>query len=221
MIPYWWTLTIPSRIAGRRRHVADPPAGHRVRLREAAHQDRPLAHPRQRAHRPVAVRAVRQPVVDLVAVDEQVVADGDLGQRVLDLVGQDGAGRVARIAEEERLGPRRDRRLDRGRVEREVVLEARRDVADDAAGEDDRRDVGDVRRLVEDDLVARVARRAQGEVDGLRGTDRDQDLGRRVVADAVAVARGGATGRVAARACRSCWCSASGPRAGSRRRPRR
>ena len=29
----------------RRGHVADAPAGHRVRLREAAHQDRPLAHP--------------------------------------------------------------------------------------------------------------------------------------------------------------------------------
>ena len=58
--------------------------------------------------------AVGEPVVDLVAEDEQVVADGDVGERVLDLVGQDGAGRVARVAEEERLGPRRDRRLDRG-----------------------------------------------------------------------------------------------------------
>ena len=72
-------------------------------------------------------------------------------------------------------------------IEREVVLEAGRDVAHDAAGEDDRRHVGDIRRLVEDDLVARVARRAQREIDRLGGTDRDEDLGRRVVADAVAV----------------------------------
>ncbi len=54
------------------------------------------------------------------------------------------------------------------------------------AGEHDRRDVGHVRRLVEDDLVARVAGRPQREVDRLRRPDRDQDLGRRVVADAVA-----------------------------------
>ena len=84
--------------------------------------------PGQRAERPVAVRAVGEPVVDLVAVDEQVVALGDRGELVLDVVREDGAGRVARIAEEERLRPRRDRRLDRGRVEREVVLEAGRDV---------------------------------------------------------------------------------------------
>ena len=134
----------------------------------------------------MAVRPVGQPVVDLVAVDEQVVADGDVGDGVLDVVGQDGAGRVARVAEEQGLRPRRDRGLDGRRVEREVVLEAGRDVADDAAGEDDGRDVGDVRGLVEDHLVARVAGRPQREVDGLRGADRDQQLRRRVVGDAVA-----------------------------------
>ena len=115
------------------------------------------------------------------------MADRDVGQRVLDVVGEDRPGRVARVAEEERLGPRRDGGLDRRRIEREVVLEAGRDVPHDAAREDDRRDVGDVRRLVEDDLVAGVAGRAEGEVDRLRGADRDQDLGGRVVADAVAV----------------------------------
>ena len=59
-------------------------------------------------------------------------------------------------------------------------------MADDAAGEHDRRDVRDVRRLVEDHLVARVAGRPQGEIDRLRRADRDQQLGRGVVADAVA-----------------------------------
>ena len=134
----------------------------------------------------MAVRAVGQAVVDLVAVDEQVVADGDAGQLVLDRVGQDRAGRVARVAEEERLRPRRDRRLDGGRIEREVVLEPGRDPDRRPAGERDRRDVGDVRRLVEDHLVAGIAGRPQGEVDRLRGADGDEDLGRRVVADAVA-----------------------------------
>ena len=72
----------------RRADPADPPAGHRVGLREAAHEDRPLAHPRQRAQGPVAVRAVGEPVVDLVAVDEQVVALGDRGELVLDAAGR-------------------------------------------------------------------------------------------------------------------------------------
>ena len=123
MIPYWWTLTIPSRIPAGRAHPADPPAGHRVGLREAAHQDRPLAHARQRAERAVAVRAVGEAVVDLVAVHEQVVALGDPGELVLDVVVEDGAGRVGRVAQEQRLGARRDRGLDGGRVQREVVLE--------------------------------------------------------------------------------------------------
>ena len=94
-------LDDPLEDAGRRADVADAPAGHRVGLAEAAHQHRPLAHPGQRAHRPVAVVAVREPVVDLVGVDEQVVADGDRGELVLDLGRQDGAGRVAGEAEEE------------------------------------------------------------------------------------------------------------------------
>ena len=58
-------------------------------------------------------------------------------------------------------------RLDGRRVEREVVLEPGRDVADDPAGEHDRRDVRHVRGLVEDDLVARVAGGPEGEVDRL------------------------------------------------------
>ena len=138
------------------------------------------------------VGPVGQAVVDLVAVDEEVVVDRDPGQLVLDGVRQDRAGRVARIAQEERLRARGDRRLDRRRVEREIVLEAGGDVADDPAREDDRRHVGNVRRFVEDHLVARIARRAQGKVDGLRGTDRDQDLVVRVVPDAVAAVEMGA-----------------------------
>ena len=81
------------------------------------------ACPGSDAERAVAVRAVGEAVVDLVAVDEQVVALGDRGELVLDRVRQHGAGRVARVAEEQRLRARRDRRLDGRRVEREVVLE--------------------------------------------------------------------------------------------------
>ena len=70
------------------------------------------------------VAAVDEAVVDLVAVDEQVVADGDAGDLVLDLVRQDGAGRVAGVVEQDGLGPRRDGGLDLGRVEGEVLVES-------------------------------------------------------------------------------------------------
>ena len=55
-----------------------------------------------RAH---LVAAVDEPVVDLVAVDQQVVADGDAGDLVLDLGRQNRAGRVARVVEQDGLGP--------------------------------------------------------------------------------------------------------------------
>ena len=47
---------------------------------------------------------------------------------------------------------------------------------------------------MEDDLVAGVAGRSQREVQRLRGADRDEDLGRRVVADAVAAVQVGGEG---------------------------
>src|SRR3954465_3403268 len=108
------------------------------------------------------IRAVGKPVVDLIAVDEEIVPYGDVGEGVLDVVGKDGPGRVARIAEEERLGPWRDHRLHRCGVKGKVVLEAGRDMADDAASEPHGGHVRDIRRLVEDRLVARVTCRAEG-----------------------------------------------------------
>ncbi len=141
--------------------------------------------PGQGRERAVAIRSIGEPVVDLVAVDEQVVALCDPGQLVLDVVVEDGTGRVGRVAQEQGLRPRRDRCFDGGRIQREVVVEGRRHVDDGAACEHDRRNVGDVGGLVEDDLVARIARRTEGQVDGLRGPDGDQNLLGRVVADAV------------------------------------
>ncbi len=176
---------MPSRIAAGRAEVADPPARHGVGLREAAHEDRSFAHAGKRAHRPVPVAAIGEAVVDLVRVDEQVVRDRDPRELVLDRFGQDGPGRVAWEAQEQRLGARRHRGGHRSRIQREVVLEPRRDVPHHPAGEDHRRDVGDVRGLVEDHLVTRVDRRSKRQVDRLGGPDRHEDLRCRVVADAV------------------------------------
>ena len=210
MIPYWWTLTIPSRIAGRGADVADPPAGHGVGLGEAAHQDRPLAHARQRRASPGGGSRRRR--------------GGRRSRR------SRRAGRGGRRSRRARPGPRAAGRRrsgctgSRGRAPSSRGVMAASTAAGSsakssskrvatwrtvAAGEDDRRDVGDVRRLVEDHLVARVDRGPQGEVDRLRGADGDEDLGRRVVARRRSGARGGRRSPGAARSCRSCWCSGS------------
>ena len=89
---------------------SDPPTGHRVALAEAAEQDRALAHRRQRAEGGVLVVAVHEPVVDLVAVHEQVVLLGDPRDRLELRPIEHGAGRVVRVAEEDRLRAWRDRR---------------------------------------------------------------------------------------------------------------
>ena len=113
------------------------------------------------------------------------MADGDPGNLVLDVVRENGARRVARVVEQQGLGPRRDGSFDLGRIEREVFVDRRVDAHRHAAGEDDARSVGHVRRLVDDDLVARVQCRAAGHVQRLRGADGDQDLLGGVVPDAV------------------------------------
>ena len=61
------------------------------------------------------------------------MALGDPGQLLLDRVRQDRARRIARVAEEEGLRPWGDGRLDGRGIEREVILEAGRDMDDLAA----------------------------------------------------------------------------------------
>ena len=98
---------------------------------------------------------------------------------------EDGARGVARVAQEEHLGARRDGRLDGRRVEREAAIGMRGHVDRAAAVEDDRRQVGHVRRLVEDDLVAGVDEGRHGRRDRLRRADGDEQLAFRVVLDPV------------------------------------
>ena len=148
--------------------------------------DRPVAHAGQRRDGRVAVAAVDQPVVDLVADDDQVVAHGDVGEgaRASSVV-KYRAGGIARVAQEQHLGARRDGRLERLWVQLEVRLGRGRDENRHAAVEHDRGQVGDVRRLVQDDLVARVDERGHGRGHRLRRANRDADLVVGVVGDAV------------------------------------
>ncbi len=147
--------------------------------------------PGQRAEGDVLVVAVDEAVVDLVAVDEQVVLVGDAGDGVELGAVEHRAGRIVRVAEEDALRPRRDRGLDHLRRDAEVGVVGGADADRLAAGELDARGVGDEARLVVDDLVARVDRGAQRGVDALRGADGDEDLGARVVLDSVSVSQVG------------------------------
>src|SRR5438876_7748398 len=68
---YWWIFIICSTISAGAR-VADAPARHRVRLREAGEVDRPLLHPGLVEDRPMP-RAGHEPVVGLAPLDKAAV----------------------------------------------------------------------------------------------------------------------------------------------------
>ncbi len=125
--------------------------------------------------------AVDESIVDLVAHHQQIVTGRDLGQRDERLVRQHGTGRIAGVAQEKRLGARRDGRLDRGGIQREVVLHAGRHEDGHPAVEDHRRLIGHVRGVVQDDLVARIDDGRHGRRHGLGRADRHADLTLRVV----------------------------------------
>src|SRR5437773_5285669 len=127
---------------------------------------------------------VDEPVVDLVGIHEQVVLASDSGDAVDVLLEEHATGRVVRKAEQDRARAWRDRALDRGRRETEVLALLGRDRHRCAAGEDDARHVRDVRGVGEDDLVAVVEGRAERKVDRLGHADGHEDLALRVVADA-------------------------------------
>ena len=125
------------------------------------------------------VRAVGQPVVDLVAVDEEVVADGDRRDLVLDL-GRAGRRRSGCTGSRGR-SPSSAGVIAASSAAGSSAKSSSKRVGtwtDDAAGEDDRGHVRHVRGLVEDDLVTGIAGGAKGEVDRLRGAHGDQQLGR-------------------------------------------
>ena len=122
-----------------------------------------------------------------------------------------GAGRVARIAQEQHLGARRDRRLDAAGSSANVPsalvgTKTGMPPLKTIAGRYDTYD-GSCRI----DLVARVDDGRHRRRDRLRRADSDADLRLGVVAERRTAGRGGSTARDAARAFRSCWCSASGP----------
>src|SRR5207247_4356503 len=73
--------------------VAEPPAGHRVGLREAVEEDRPLPHPGEPCDRD-ELALVEESAVDLVREDRDPTRDGDRGDALELAPVEDAPGRV-------------------------------------------------------------------------------------------------------------------------------
>ena len=157
--------------------VADAPARHRVGLGEAVEEDRALLHAGQGREADVLLAAVRQVAVDLIGDDDEVVllGKGRDGQEVL--ARHDGARRVVRVADEQRLRLGRHVLLELIRRDAELVLNLGR-YGDGLAAREDRAGlVGDVARLRDEDFVAGGEDGAHDEVERLTDADRHEDVG--------------------------------------------
>ena len=167
--------------------IADAPARHRVGLREAVEENRALLHAGQGGEADVLLAAVRQVAVDLVGDDDEVVllGKGRDGQEIL--ARHDGACRVVRIADEQRLRPGGHVLFELVRRDAELVLNLGRHGDGLAARENRAGLVGDVARLRDQDLVARREDGAHDEVERLADTDCHEDVGVGIIRAAVLV----------------------------------
>ncbi len=166
--------------------VAQPPARHRVGLREAVDRDRAFLHVRERPQRDGRF-AVRHLPVDLVGDDGHVVLDGEVAHGLHGIVGVHRPGRVRGSVHDEHLGLVAHgfgEVLERG-FEREVVS-SEVDPREVAPREFHHRLVGHPRRVQQDDLVAGPDERLDRLVEGLLAPGRDDEVLRAVAEATVA-----------------------------------
>ena len=158
---------------------ADPPAGHRVGLRDAVEHDAPVGELGDGdRHRDGLDAVVRQVLVDLVGDHPEAVLDGPAADRLDLLARVDRAGGVGGRAEQQHLRALGARRLELVDGD-EVVLGLVGEHLDrHAAGEPDRLGVGRPVRRRQQHLVARVEQGRERLVDRLLAAVGDQHLGR-------------------------------------------
>ena len=101
------------------------------------------------------------------------------------LAAHDGAGRIVRVADQEDAGAGRDVRFQVFRRDAEFVFDARGNGDGDASRQRGAGLVGNVARLRDQHFVAGRKQRAQREVERLADADGDEDVGFRVVVEAV------------------------------------
>ena len=162
-------------------------------------EDGPLLHAGQCRDGVVWHLVVGQFAVDLVTQNHEVVfhhKSGDLLELFLRHHRPRGIGRKV---EHEHACFGRNRLLEIGGPEGELILGACGHGHRDTAGQQDAGAVGDVARFVVEDLVARIEKGAEGQVDCLGDTDGDDDLVVRIVADREVTLHVGGDGATEAR----------------------
>ena len=166
---------------GRRDAPADAPAGHRERLADAVDDDEAIAQlGRDLRERRVLEARVDQVAVDLVDDHPDVVLREDARERAQLIRGVRAAGRVGRRAEDERLGPRRDRSFERLRREQEALLLRGRHVHGRGAHHAHLLRVAHPVGRRDDDLVAGLVERHRDVEERVLGAHRrDDHVGRR------------------------------------------
>src|SRR5438876_1936556 len=168
----------PGQVLGeRRRHdpVAEPPAGHRERLREPVEEDRVLAHPGQAQERH-ELALVEELAVDLVGEHRDPERARDL-RHPLDLrPREDAAGRVLRRVDDDQLRLPADPLLEEPEVEAEPRLLQERNRHRHPAHEVDDRFVDGKAGVRVDHLVAAVDERHDREEHDRLRAGRDHDL---------------------------------------------
>ena len=148
---------------GRAGQPADAPAGHAMALRQRIDDQRALRHAVQRARRDVLAAAQRP--VDLVGQQPEIAPAAQLGDRLERGARIDRAGRVVRRVEQDRLGLRRQRLLDRCGARLEAVLGRRLDDGEIGAGSAECAGVCGVVGRHDDRMVARVEHALHGSVE--------------------------------------------------------
>ena len=156
-------------------HPAEPPAGHRVRLREAVQHEGALGELEDRPVPPL----VAEPMVDLVGDDERPAGGRELRDPRQALGREDGAGRIRGRVDQDGLRARSDPLADRLRTILEAVVLGDPHVDGRALGVADEVRVAGVVRIAQDDLVGRIEKVAEDEEHRRRRSRRDEDLVRR------------------------------------------
>ena len=162
---------------GRPGGETDPPAGHRIGLGHAVDDDGLLLDVfAERGEARELEVVVDEAGVDLVGDDVDVLALDDLGQRQQLFLRVGAAGRVGGVIEDDGLGRRRDRGLERLGGQQEPVLLPRPDDDGLALGQGDALGVGHPIGGRHDDLFALVDQGLNEVEEGALRPGRDDDL---------------------------------------------
>ena len=123
--------------------------------------------------------------VDLVGYYDEIVFFSELGDRSQAFPGHDRAGGIVRVADQQGLGPGRQRRRQLFDCHTELILTAGTDAYRLTAGQGDASLIGNIARLWHQHFVAGRQDGAHGQVQGFADTDGDERLTLRVVSHAV------------------------------------